>query len=1112
MSWLLLSLCLQSGFREIDAAPRFQNLNTADGLSHNIVWAIAQDRAGFIWLGTDSGLNRYDGHEFKVYKHDPDGPSSLSDNQVRALLWDREDKLWVGTANGLNCFFREADRFVRFYSRQEDPKSLDYNYITALAQGRDGVVWAATHRGLNRIDPGTLAVTRFSDMEPALGAGLSAGVRALAVGEDGALWIGAADKGLIRYDPRTSAQARWDTNSAQGRRLSGNEIRALAIDRDGGVWIGTTEGLCHLDPARDRTRCFPARLGDPRSLPDDRIQSLALDAENRLWIGAKEGGLSMFDPRERRFRTFARRQELAGLQSQISGNDIISLFPDRAGMLWAGAYMAGLTKISIDPVGFSLLHLPGSDRPALARALHEGPAGGLWLGMPGEAVRWDRQRGRMKRFGLTDGEGGPRTAVQFVNWRGTVAALDDAGGVRLLDPSASAAKPLAAPVGQAPLQTLLVDADKRLWGVTDAGLAHYDPKAERWRANDIDPLFDHSVARHRVTKLIQDRNGLFWAASEGVGLWRIDPHGAQATGYFYDPGNPGGLSHNVVNDLCEDSEGRLWAATVIGLNLYLPEEDRFRSFGRADGLSAVTIHALAPDDQGGLWLSALQGVAYLKLGAAAPEIRNFDASNGLQRGPFHPAASLRESSGLVYFAGAYGINYFDPGHLERRARPSPVVLTSFRVLDRELDPLREAFWSGEIALHSWDNQFSFEYVALDYRAPGRTRYAYKLEGFNDEWVEVGDHRYGSYNDLPHGHYVLRVKAANSDGVWGEIGRGVAIHVLPPIWKTGWFRVGLLGFALVIGYGVHRARALLMERDNQRLQRLVDEKTEELSATRQRFQDLAHQLGIFEITYGVLDQIGKQLASLKALALQIKRRINSGALDRLRRARLRLAKRLGSSDPLGVEAAEAIAEDFLELERVCVAQRADLDRLAGEMVAQVGLMRDTIRVQHDYAKTGLYAQDVDLDSLIDDCLSLERSRLRALDVHVARDNEGRPRHPPARVHAPRIKLLHVLAHVVQNSLDALEAAPPGARRLEIRIRRDGDWIEILIGDNGVGFAPEMGAQAFAYGFTTKEGRLGFGLHASANAMRELGGDIALHSDGEGLGARAVIRLPLRGKPG
>ncbi len=1103
MTWAGVVLWVFAG--QVDrgpASPLFQGLSSENGLSHDIVWAIEQDRDGFLWFGTDSGLNKYDGYRFTVLKNDPNAADSLSDNQVRALCWDRQGRLWVGAAVGLNCHYPHTDRFFRFSHRPDDPHSLSYDYITALALDADGFIWAGTHRGLNRVNPETFAVERFVDLEPEWGPKLHPGVRALAADPAGGLWIGTGG-GLYRYQSNPGRLRQWTREGEEGSRLTHHDVRALTRDRASNVWVGTTRGLNRLDPVTGRVERFLAGSGEPGGLGDNWISALLGGPGGEIWIGSKDGGLNVYHPQNRRFRSFTRGSDTAGRRPQISGNDIVSLFIDRSGLLWAGVYMAGLNKATLTPPPFREHVLNGA--PVRARALYEDPRGDLWFGQAGGAVRWARRSERAQTLPLASPGGQDAAVIQLGDWGEGVFAVDVGGGAHLWRLGDAAFLPLAAAVGKTgerrAVHCLLATRDGALWSGSNQGLAKYDATADQWRPLD---LGEGAVAleRRRLTTMIQDDRGYIWVGSDGAGLLRVEPSSGATRRYYAWPEGGRGLSHNRVNQVFQDSAGRLWAAAMFGLNRYLPGEDRFEAVGRLGGFAPSAVFSLAEDFTGGLWLGSDRGLSRLVFADQGFEARHFDASDGLPPGGFLPRAALRDHKGALYFAGQNGVTRIENRRFHRRGQPPPVALTSFKAFDRSLDLGRGDFYSRGVTLKSWQRFFSFEYVALDFKDPQKNRYAYMLDGFNDDWIHTGSRRFGSFNDLPVGRYTLRIKAANSDGLWNETGLALPIRILPPVWKTLWFRLLLILSVAALVYGVHKARALLMERDHARLHALVEEKTVQLDETRQHVQDLSHQSGIFEITHGVLGQIVRQVGQLKTLALQLRELIKGDELAQFSQTSQALRDRVAAGGVFGEAESESLAETFLGMERFFRDKREAIDQLAIDLISQVGLMRDTIRVQHDYAKTSLYAQEVDLVLLLDDCLHLEHARMVSLGVVVHKNYSLRP-----KLLAPKTKLLNVLTQVVHNSLDALEAKVRGSRELRLQIRAGDGAAVVEIADNGVGFAADVQAQIFSYGFSTKDLHLGYGLHACANDMREMNGSIELESPGKGLGATARVTLPL-----
>ena len=792
----------------------FRHLSIAQGLSQSIVDDILQDREGFLWFVTEDGLNRFDGYTFKVFKHDAQDPFSLVHNEVKCVFEDSEGVLWIGSFHrGLDRFDPATGRFTHHQHDPADSASLSGDIVWDVCEDRAGRLWVATGAGLDLFDRATGACSRW----------LRADVRVLHVDRMGALWAGTAGGGLHRLDPDSGVFTCFRHDPADPRSLGGDDVRCLAEDGDGALWVGTRDGgLSRLAPDSGVCKRFRPDPRDPGSLSHDSVLALTVDTTGQLWVGTDGGGLNLLD---RATESFAQLRHEPNTATSLAGDRIRSLLQDRAGVLWVGTYGNGLSRCNLQRKAFQhLSHNPGDPHSLghdIVWSFCEDQDGAVWIGTHDAGLdRWDRATGRFTHFRhdprdpATPGHNSIRMVARGHDGRLWLAT--DGGGLDRFDPASGRfthfrhdpAEPgsLAHDV----LRMVFIDRAGAVWaGTFGGGLDRFDPETGGFVHHRYDPADPKSISNDYVRVACEDRAGALWLGTHGGGLNRFDRATGVFTRYRHDPQDPQSLSNDFVFCIHEDRTGALWVATYGGgLNRFDPATGIFTAYRRQDGLPDDAIYGILEAEKGRLWLSTNGGLA--RFSPATGEVKTYTIADGLQSNEFNGGAYYRSRSGEMFFGGINGFNVFHPLEIKDSEFFAPVVLTDFQLMNRSVSvgPLpdgrtlidRPINMLERLVLSHRDNVVSFEFAALDFTAPEKNRYAYRLEGLSDEWVDLGTRRYVMFTTLPAGRYTLRVKGTNSDGAWNETGAALALVVRPPWWRTRWAEAGyaLLLVGAVLG--------------------------------------------------------------------------------------------------------------------------------------------------------------------------------------------------------------------------------------------------------------------------------------------------------------------------
>lgn len=786
-------------------AVHFRTYSTPQGLSQATARAIAQDRDGFIWVGTQDGLNRFDGYGFKVYKHDRTDPASLTHNHVWALLADPDGSLWIGTqAGGLNRYDPVLDRFTA-YESAAGPDSTASRLVTALARDRDGRIWVANGGG--RLQWVDRSRERLVDTPLGEYASLRM-VRAMLQASDGAMWVGTY-QGLFRTDAdaRTMVEYRADADQPL-------DVSALAQTPNGELWVGTTEsGLYRLSASGELIRHYrsDAKADAASVLPDDEVRVLLADADGGLWIGGNSRGLAWLDPQDQRFVVFEHDATRAGT---IGADRLSALLRERNGLLLAGTYTNGLSVHDPRTRAFALIdRVAGGgtiDRVQSALALHADADGTLWSSAASNGgLLHLGLDGRVLKHYAHDPARADSLAHDFIEYitrtrDGSLWIATIGGGLDRLKSDGSGFEHLrhdpADPASLASDRVYYVadDSAGTLWvGTADAGLDERCSGCSGFRHHRHDPADSQSAAGDAVSCVHELRNGEFWVAYRTEGLDRLDRRSGRFEHFRARAGDPDSLSSDAASVLFEDSQGDLWIGTQGGGLAHrivnAAGATRFETIDSREGLAADAIGSIVEISPGTFWVSTTAGVSRVeRTGTGPPRIVNYGPRNGAQPRGYWINAGSRLPDGRIVFGGLDGISVLDTGAIRLAPTPAPLVtallLSNVPAALRWRDagsPLEASLWhGGKVVLNHEQDNITFEFGALEYSDPESVQYAYRLDAHDDQWIETSaSRRLATYTDLRAGDYHLRVRARHSGENWAENGAGIDIRVLPAPWAS-----------------------------------------------------------------------------------------------------------------------------------------------------------------------------------------------------------------------------------------------------------------------------------------------------------------------------------------
>jgi len=806
----------------------FDHLSVQDGLSHPVVTCILQDHTGFVWFGTLDGLNRFDGYNFTVYRHDPLDSNSLTNNIIGSLYEDKEGLLWVGTkGGGVNIFDPGTGSFHKLPLAGERTNQDFIDIINSIYADHSGTVWVGTNDGLVSIDPSSLQAHYYRRDTTNPNALRSNVIQAICENSDETFWIATWSNGLHLFDRTKGSFSVYEYRMGDPSGLSDANVISLAEASDRSFWIGTwMGGLNRFDKVNRKFVHYPKSTIVGKGLNDNTVRAISEDEKGRLWLATAGGGINIFD---RKANAFSYITHDPSNPSSLAGRDVRALYRDRNGNLWIGTD-DGINKLMQKK--FGLLRPLRDDPKGLlsseVSAMCEDHDGDVWVASYIVGLNRFRADGsiaaRFKRGAdQTDSLSSNFVIRLYADRMGNLWVGTAGGGLNRFDRERNELDVYRHDRSDPESLTndfiyaIFEDHEGSLWIGTNEGLDRmesYDRTKKTFSHYRHESGNLRSIGDDNITALAEDTTGVLWAGTSYGGLSALDQSRKTFTRYTHDPENPGSLASNNVSAVYVDRSNRLWVGTAsTGLDLFDPEAHSFAHFTSRDGLSNDAVRGIIEDTHGNLWIGTNNGLS--RLDPSTKMFRRYDAWDGLQDNQV--TACYRGASGKMYFGGPKGLNFFYPESLSDFSIPPSVILTSFRVFNEALPLPQPLNTVAELSLNYQQNFISFEFAALDYTAPEKNQYAYKLEGVDPDWTYSGTRHFANYTHLDPGKYIFRVQGSNSHGAWNKDGRAISIIITPPFWATWWFRsltcivaVGIL--AAAYKYRVHK----LLELERMRL--------------------------------------------------------------------------------------------------------------------------------------------------------------------------------------------------------------------------------------------------------------------------------------------------------
>ncbi len=858
---------------------RFRHLSVDDGLAQNSINAMTQDKNGFMWFGTTGGLNRYDGTEFKSFRHRSNDSTTISDNNILFVFAASDNVLWIGTRySGLNRLDLKTNKITRFKVVPGTQDNLNDMNMLCAAEDKNGILYFGTnHGGINVYNKKIGKFTYITHDPKDANSIASNSIRTMVFDKQGKLWIGHSfHGGMSCYNTITKKAIRFSEGEANpNRKINGtNSVKALFCDSHNRIWISTWSGGINVyDQRQNKMYSNSAPPMDPYFKPysatKSRIDSsfaistsdnkfgclkdarmvfgFTEDRYGNIWIATVEQGLISLNAQFGKMRQFKNNPNDA---SSICDNNLLSIYVDKSGIVWAGSLSSGLSIFNpySDKFGYYKAdsNQPFSMANSQVWSLHVGKySHRTFVAVLGFVYSFDSEKNRFTNYVVTKkGESllHPQSIVQSIleDHKGNLWISVNGSGVFVYDTLSKVLKNYNYKYGDttqlanSTVNSIFEDKHHAIWlGVDSWGIDKFLPETQTFKHNYYKPGDKNRINADIVRHITDDKEGNLWISTDS-GINILNPITEKIFTMKVAAGENKGIPSNDIQTVYRDKRNKMWIGTTNGLSFYDAEKKEFIDYTKKCGVSMNGVYGMSEDLNNNLWLLSAKGVT--RFNTVTLQWKDYDVSDGLQSNEFPSNIIASIENGYIIMGGSKGLNYFLPELLTENSNTPSVVLTNFLLRNHPIKTKSDISYRRGVNLNYDHYFFTIEFASLDYTNTNKNKYKYKLEGFNDEWVELGNKRQVTFVNLDPGEYLFRVAGSNNDGVWNEEGATLKIVITPPFWKTKWFYTLCIITLILLVYSFIKFRERKLTKEKVVLESKVNLRTHQLKEEKEKVEE------------------------------------------------------------------------------------------------------------------------------------------------------------------------------------------------------------------------------------------------------------------------------------